>query len=174
MLFGLRRPAAVKRASQLAYPKSIRRACVRGCAVLVAGMGVATSAHAGLGEHSATVVRDQKVIGANADHVTRAALYDLHELTAPSGAVLREYVSRDGAVFAVSYRGLSMPNLQAILGTGHAHYVRAARAGQRNHHVVNVASADINIRVRKLQRGVEVAANLPAQIPNGVTIPSLR
>jgi hypothetical protein len=142
--------------------------------VLTVGLGVAAAAEAGLGERPDSIVRDQKIVGARTHGVVRTAQYDLHELTAPTGGVLREYVSHEGTVFAISYHGPTMPDLKAVLGSSHSRYVAAVHANHRNHHVINVVDSGVRLHIRKLARGFDVEATSPTLTPVGVVIPSSR
>jgi len=42
--------------------------------------------------------------------------YVMHEITSPNGAVVREFVSPQGAVFGVAWEGQFPPDLQQLLG----------------------------------------------------------
>jgi len=72
-------------------------------------------ASAVLGDTAASVLDDQvrmKGTLRSADNRT----YVMHEITAPSGSVVREFVSPQGAVFGVAWEGQFPPNLQQLLG----------------------------------------------------------
>src|ERR1700745_4219083 len=49
---------------------------------------------------------------------TPSALYTVHETTLDNGTVLREFTnSRSGQVFALTWRGPVLPDMQDVLGT---------------------------------------------------------
>lgn len=51
-----------------------------------------------------------------ATSATAAASYNVAESTLDSGTVVREYTSSAGVVFAVSWRGQTIPDLRTLLG----------------------------------------------------------
>jgi hypothetical protein len=53
--------------------------------------------------------------------------YTIHELNSPLGTVVREYVSKSGNVFAVSWQGPFQPDMKQILGTYFGLYSLAAK-----------------------------------------------
>ena len=53
--------------------------------------------------------------------------YSVHEITTPYGTVVREYVSPDGKVFGVAWRGPFLPNFQQLLGDSYAKFAQAAQ-----------------------------------------------
>src|ERR687887_2131464 len=65
-------------------------------------LSLSTIAYAALGNDENSIQADQAHIRASA-RVTRTAIYAVHELQAPSGHVVREYVSPAGQVFAVGW-----------------------------------------------------------------------
>src|ERR1039458_7912212 len=65
---------------------------------------IALPAFAGLGEDVSSVQADQAHMQGNL-RVTQAQVYTVHEIQAPTGIVVREYVSTSGKVFAVAWQG---------------------------------------------------------------------
>ena len=55
----------------------------------------------------------------------------MHEITTPSGTVVREYVSPDGKVFGVAWRGAFLPDFQQILGSYYGEFAKDAQAARR-------------------------------------------
>ena len=87
----------------------------------------AAPAWAVLGEPEASVNTDRQVIkGQIRDEIH--PLYRVHQITDAQGAVVREYVSLAGKVFAVSWQGPHLPNLQQLLGTYFTHLQQYAQA----------------------------------------------
>lgn len=75
----------------------------------------AVPAFAVLGDTASSVLTDQarmKGTLTSVDHTT----YVMHEITAPYGAKVREYVSPSGLVFGVAWDGQFPPNFQQLLG----------------------------------------------------------
>jgi len=82
------------------------------------------TAWAALGDNAASVVSDQARMKGTLRSVDNRA-YVLHEITLPSGAKVREFVSPAGAVFGVAWDGQFPPDLQQLLG---AYYQQASLA----------------------------------------------
>jgi hypothetical protein len=120
-----------------------------------------------------SLVQDQQLLG-GADVVTPMTTYDLHEIRAASGTTVREYVSRQGTVFAVGWGGPSHPNLQQLLGNSYAAYQAAAHANRRGHHIVSIDTPDLVASVLRLQRTSSGQIYVPALVPPGVATASLR
>jgi Protein of unknown function (DUF2844) len=85
------------------------------------------SAYASLGGHVATVETDRAEMQGSRN-VTSVQGYSVHELKAPTGTVVREFVSAEGTVFAVAWQGPFMPNLRQLLGDYFEPFSLAARA----------------------------------------------
>ncbi|MGA9544532.1 MAG: DUF2844 domain-containing protein [Candidatus Sulfotelmatobacter sp.] len=63
--------------------------------------------------------------------------YTICEMSAPSGTVVREYVSQTGKVFGVTWQGPFIPDMRQLLGRYFDQYSQAAK-DQRKHHVGRV------------------------------------
>ena len=83
-------------------------------AVLLAGEAMAP-AQASLGDTVASVQADRVSMKGQVRARSEAG-YSVQEITAAGGTVVREFVSPGGVVFAVSWNGPAMPNLQQTLG----------------------------------------------------------
>ena len=73
------------------------------------------SCWATLGDNAASVLTNQSQMRGTVRSVDRQT-YVLHEISTPSGAKVREYVSPAGAVFAVAWEGQFPPNFEQLLG----------------------------------------------------------
>lgn len=80
-----------------------------------------------LGGRVTTVEKDRAEMQGTRS-VVSAQGYAVHELAAPTGTVVREYVSSEGTVFAVAWQGPFMPNLRQLLGDYFGPFSEAARA----------------------------------------------
>ena len=79
---------------------------------IVLAFGVSTICHAQLGATKGTSNgADGAVI-----HRAQSGLVSYRETTDAHGIVVREYVDAAGTVYAVSWRGPAMPNVEALLG----------------------------------------------------------
>ena len=72
-------------------------------------------AYGALGERAESTDVDQKMLHARKS-VRPGVQYTVHELELPSGTQVREYVNADGRVFAVAWRGSTLPDLKQIFG----------------------------------------------------------
>jgi hypothetical protein len=89
-------------------------------------MAVCAPAAATLGEDAATVPADQARMQATLQ-AANAAGFAVQRLLLPSGTTVREYVSSSGMVFAVSWQGPEVPDLQQLLGRYFEAYVEAVK-----------------------------------------------
>ena len=96
--------------------------------VLVVG---ALPAWAALGEYESSVSLDQRILRGETREETEAG-YKLLQMITPGGAVIREYVSPSGKVFAISWNAHCLPNLPQLLGS---YFPRVQQAAQvKTHH----------------------------------------
>jgi hypothetical protein len=114
-------------------------------ATVVAG-SVTLPAVAGLGGDAASVDADVAKMKGQA-RATPIAGYTMSEITLPSGTVVHEFISSEGKVFAVSWRGMAVPDLSQTLGTYFAEYKAAATATPHaSHHNLTVQQPDLVVR----------------------------
>lgn len=130
-------------------------------------------ASAALGGDVASALRDHDELGTSRT-VTSGASYDLYEGRTLDGVELREYVNRDGRVFAISWRGPRTPNIQALLGESAARYLDASRVHAGGHHLLQISEPDLEIAVLRMPRGWQGHALLPAALPAGINRSELR
>src|ERR1700741_159221 len=69
-----------------------------------------------LGDNAASVLTDQARMKGTLRSVANRT-YVMHEITATSGAKVREFVTPGGAVFGVAWEGQFPPDLSQLLGT---------------------------------------------------------
>jgi hypothetical protein len=133
------------------------------------------SAHAGLGSDAASVLIDAAALQ-GVVHAEFRQQYDIVQITAASEMRLREYLNRDGVVFAVSWIGPVWPDLQQLLGTHFSQFTAALAALDRPgmHRSVRVASSALVVESGGHLRAYAGRAYLPALIPPGVSAADLR
>jgi hypothetical protein len=134
----------------------------------MAALGVPDSM-AALGGDLASVEADQGREPASRQIVpfTNYTVYEIHP--APT-RVLREYVSSEGVVFAVSWRGPTLPNLRELLGAYFDEYTAALQATQRaDHRSVVVRTPDLTVESSGQMRAFYGRAYLPQKLPQGVS-----
>jgi hypothetical protein len=121
-------------------------------------------AFAALGGDATSVSADVAKMKGQA-RATTAAGYTVSEITLPSGTVVREYVSAEGKVFAVSWRGAAIPNLQQTLGTYFEQYKAAAAAPHAEHHHLQVRQPDLVVTTGGHMRAWRGMAYVPSLLP---------
>jgi hypothetical protein len=131
-------------------------------------------ARAGLGGDAASALAD----GSDLPGVVNSfklPLYDIQEITADTGMRVREYVNRDGIVFAVSWTGPVLPDLQRLLGTHYVEYTTALAALNHPglHRSLRVALPDLIVESGGHLRAYSGRARLPALVPAGVSAADL-
>ena len=101
--------------------------CAPLCALAVVCISAPT--FAALGGDASSVEADRASMK-GALRVTPTVDYSLHEIQTSAGVVIHEYVSADGKVFAVSWRGPAIPDLP-LARTPRQKFPRAVPAGRR-------------------------------------------
>jgi uncharacterized protein DUF2844 len=140
---------------------------------LLAVMLVPCIASAALGGNASTI--DTDVTQLKAQHaVTTSAAFSVHELQLSGGSQVREYVTSANQVFAIVWKGPSIPDMQQLLGTYFPRFSKAAQAVGHTRRPVSVEDSDLVIRTGGHPRGFFGIAYLPALMPQGVHLDQLR
>jgi hypothetical protein len=102
--------------------------------------------------------------------------FDLHEITAPSGTLVHEYLTRQGTVFAVTWKGPLPPDLHQLFGNYYERFQTAAAAQMRPgmHRQVNVTAADLVVQSSARPRSFGGVAYIPSLLPSGVSAADLQ
>jgi len=119
----------------------LKTACL-GIALLMLALPI--PALAALGGDVTSVQQDQAQMKGTLK-TTEADTYTTHEITAPGKTIVKEYVSPEGKVFAISWSGPFIPNMQQLLGTYAGRFVQAAkvqRESQPGHRPVSIHQPD--------------------------------
>jgi len=153
----------------------ICRAAPSAVAFLIGSLFLMHRAHAGLGEGAGSVMADAGLLQGTVDTLTLTQ-YDRIEITAASGLRVREYLTRDGAVFAVAWTGPVIPDLSRLLGPSFKAYSAALAALDHPglHRSVRVASSTLIVESSGHLRAFAGRAYLPARVPAGVPTVDLR
>jgi hypothetical protein len=139
---------------------------IAGVTMLVAALAIAPC-HAQLGANIGTAdAADGAVV-----HQASGGLVDYRETTDPHGIVVRQYVDSSGAVYAISWRGPAMPNVQALLGAYFARFQNGANSsvGDAGLHAARVADGDLVVENRVRLREFVGRAWLASALPAGVS-----
>jgi Protein of unknown function (DUF2844) len=133
----------------------------------------ATPVRAALGGTEATVRADQAQMSMTL-RTLPAVRFTVHELTAASGATVREYVAPTGLVFGVAWQGSSMPDLRQVLGAYFDQYVEAAAARRTRRAPVHVELPGLVVQSGGHMRAFTGRAYLPQSLPQGVAAEEIR
>jgi hypothetical protein len=107
-------------------------------------LSVTLPAFAALGGDAASVDADVVKMKVQSRTATPVSGYTVNEMTLPTGTVVREYVSAEGKVFAVTWRGPSVPDLQQTLGAYFTTLTAAASVPHgADHHHLTVTTTDL-------------------------------
>ena len=111
-------------------------------------LATATPVSAALGGDVASVEADRVHIQGALTNIVRTDRYTLHEMRSSTGTTIREYVSPDGKVFAVSWKGPFLPDLRQVLGDYFAEYqteARRVREGRRARGPLAIDTGDLTV-----------------------------
>jgi Protein of unknown function (DUF2844) len=131
---------------------------------------------AALGGDVASVQQDQAQMNGSLI-TTEGAKYTVHEIKAAAGTVVREYVSPAGDVFAVGWRGPSIPNMQQILGSYFQAFSTAAkaqRAARRGRGPLSIQQPGLVFESSGRLRAYSGRAYDPGKLPQGVGANDIR
>ncbi len=129
----------------------------------------APPARAGLGQPVASVSTDR---GRMKGQLRRRSGigYSVEEITLPSGTVVKEFVSPADIVFAVSWRGPTMPDLAQLLGSQYFSQLKAAQKTQRfGHDHLEVTGPKFVLHAGGHMRAFFGVAYVPSLLPPNVT-----
>ena len=133
-----------------------------------------------LGDNASSVLTDQARMKGQLQSVDKRT-YVIHEISATSGAKIREFVTPGGAVFGVAWEGRQPPDLQQLLGP----YFQQAKQARQSQ--VQAAEQNGNVKTPRAHRAPIVietpglvfyetghvgsfhgAAYIPQLVPQGV------
>ena len=146
--------------------------------VLLAGEALAP-AKAALGDTAASVQTDRVSMKGQLRATTPEPGYSVQEITAATGTVIREFVSPGGVVFAVSWSGPAVPNLQQVLGTYFTQYQSAvatqrATARRSGHNHLEIRGPSLVVHAGGHMRQYVGLAYVPSLVPQNLSISDLR
>ena len=150
--------------------------------IVLSSLFLPLRAAAALGGGVTSVEADRQQMRATKSTAVQAvdSKYTVHVITTPYGTVVREYVSPDGKVFGVAWRGPFLPNFQQLLGDSYAEFVQGAqqaRSGAVRHSrnaPLTVAQPDFVMHSGGHMRAYVGSAYLPGMVPAGVDPKDIR
>ena len=134
----------------------------------------AAPAFAVLGGDAASVQADQAHINASL-RVSQSNGYAVHELSSPTGSVVREFVSSYGKVFAIAWQASSPPDLRQLLGSYFDEFQKAAALNHKPGRAPTfVQHSGLVVQLGGHMRSFTGRAYLPDQLPAGVRTEDIR
>jgi hypothetical protein len=129
---------------------------------------LAVPSWAALGDNEQSIERDA-VRMKGMRRVVQASDYSMHEIQAPSGYTVREYVSSGGSVFAVSWSGPGGLDLRSLLGAYFEEFRQnvAARSSAAQRPLL-MNSPGLVFEQSGHMRAIRGRAYVPALLPAGV------
>ncbi|MHB8726437.1 MAG: DUF2844 domain-containing protein [Casimicrobiaceae bacterium] len=126
----------------------------------------AERAHAALGGDAASVVADTAAMHGVA-HATLLQQYEIQEITNDSGMRVREFLNRNGVVFAVTWNGPVVPDLRTLLGASFDGYARQLSVLRHpgTHRSLRLASSALVVESGGHMRAYSGRAYLPLLVP---------
>jgi Protein of unknown function (DUF2844) len=149
--------------------------CIARNAALVICLGFTLPAFASLGGNAGSIQADTARMGASVN-VSSSDNYQVHQLQSPAGTVVSEYISSSGTVFAVTWRGPFLPDMQQILGSYFQQYSEALSSQPRQY---GRRPLDIRQPGLVVQTGGHMRAHwgrvyVPTLVPEGVSAEQLQ
>ena len=145
-------------------------------AIIVTIFAVSFPAWASLGGDVTSVEADRAKMQATAENKTTQA-YTVHEMRAPNGVVVREFVSPVGKVFGVAWQGPTLPDLRQVLGAYFDQFTRAVqeqRTYRAGHGPVVIHDPGLVVEMGGHMRSFVGRAYLPQMLPAGVQASEIR
>jgi hypothetical protein len=143
--------------------------------LLILGGVAIQPAQANLGGDAASVVADAAELHGVA-RATPMLQYDIEEITSDSGVRVREFLNRNGIVFAVTWNGPVVPNLRTLLGSSFDSYITGLGALKHpgTQRSLRLASGELVVESGGHMRAYGGRAYLPPLIPAGASPADLR
>ena len=115
-----------------------------------------------------TQSRQASRLAANSTGTGADAVYTVTQSTLDSGTVVREYSDANGTVFAVSWKGPTLPDLRTLLGDKFTVMTsNAAKRPKAGHSQLAVEQSDVVIVSNGHMRAYAGQAWIPAALPAG-------
>jgi Protein of unknown function (DUF2844) len=140
----------------------------------VMALAFSVPAMASLGGNVGSIQADTARMNANVTR-TEGDAYETHQLQSPTGTVVTEYLSSSGTVFAVTWHGPFMPDMQQILGSYFQQYSAAlssqasSQSRQYGRHPLDIRQPGLVLQTGGHMRAHWGRVYIPALAPVGVS-----
>jgi hypothetical protein len=133
----------------------------------------AAPAFAALGGDTASVLADRDQTKGTLQ-ISSATGYSVHEITTSLGIKVREYLTPDGKVFGLGWRGPLPLDLRQFLGAYYPQFEKAASAPHLGHRQVNVELPELVVYSGGRMRAFAGRAWAPDLIPQNVSTDDIK
>jgi hypothetical protein len=140
---------------------------------VLASQVLSLPAMAALGGDATSVEADRVHMKAQVQAST-ATGYTVNVIQTDNNTTVREYVSDAGKVFAVSWNGPLLPDLQQILGTYYTDYQAQANTPHIGHRHLTIDRTDLVVHSNGRMRAFYGHAYVPALLPPNFTIADIK
>jgi hypothetical protein len=143
---------------------------LRHLAIAAVILGMNLPAVASLGGNVGSIETDRTRMNAS-EVVTDGNGYNLHQLKMPGGTVVNEYATPTGNIFAVTWQGQFLPDMQQILGGYFQQYSIAlsSQAKRYGHQPLNIEGPGLVVQTGGHMRALWGRVYVPALLPQGVS-----
>jgi hypothetical protein len=131
-------------------------------------------AFAGLGDAATPITADQATGTTVVRRAVPARNYTVQDIQAADGTTVREYVAPDGKVFAVTWSGPVMPDLEQLFGAHFQSYRGEVQSRRPGRGPLRIDRGDLVVESGGHMRAFRGRAYLPQQLPTGVTADEIR
>jgi hypothetical protein len=131
-------------------------------------------AFAGLGGNATPIPADQAAGKTVIRRAVPARSYTVQDIQSADGVAVREFVTADGKVFAVTWSGPVMPDLEQLLGAYFSPYHEELQGRGRARGPVRVERSDLVVESGGHMRAFRGRAYVPQLLPAGVAIDEIR
>jgi hypothetical protein len=131
---------------------------------LAAALLALSTAHAELGgtvDKEAILVQGQSPVAESGPHLA------IYQIKSSAGTLIKEYVSANNLVIAVSWQGPTLPDLKQLLGDYFEAFAKRPANANSDHHNAELRSDDLVVQSRGQMHNFAGRAYLPKLLPPG-------
>lgn len=131
--------------------------------------------NAKLGGRAESIAADAESLNAQPQQKISQALYTIHEMTA-DGNTIKEFASRDGVVFAITWQGITHPDLSVLLGEYYKEFQIEEKSQEppMGRQPRLFKSTRITVKKSGHMRNWQGRAIAPSLVPEGVNVDELQ
>ena len=135
------------------------------CFLTLGSLLLPSISSAELGGNTESIFSEQKAFNSKLSNTQLGGVV-VYTHSLPSGIILQEYFSGNGTIFAVTWSGPSLPNLQVLLGVYFKDYLAAIKESRRT---VYLNNENVIIQSSGMMGAFQGFAFLTKQAPAGFT-----